>query len=313
MLVTLVGCGGSLQTQAGDEDASAALGALLASAKRIPNRSGWFEILRLPNRVYALWEPGHSEQVNAFLVLGRDRDLLYDTGMGIASVADALDDVRRAERLPDKPLTVVLSHNHLDHNGGIADFGEIWTADNDWARKRLRLGVPPGSFEAYWADLRTHPGVAAPDGYDPSAQTVAPYPLSRVRYLTDGQQIDLGDRAFTVVRTHAHSPDGIALYDPLGQLFFGGDAFYGPDYLVTDMALLAADLERAAALPVRWHYASHGAQLIAAMRHGKHLVVVRRMLDGDGGETKTTFVGTELPVRSLDGVTVTLAKELLLY
>ncbi|MCP5186113.1 MAG: MBL fold metallo-hydrolase [Pseudomonadales bacterium] len=293
--------------------ANDALQEILDTAARIPGGDGWFEILRLPNRVYALWEPGHVEAVNAYFVLGSERDLLYDTGMGIASAAAALAAIRRAESLPEKPLMVVNSHNHLDHNGGNRDFAEIFTADDDWARRRLSLGVPAGDFTAYWDQLREHPGVQPPAGFDPATHAIAPYPLEQVRYLAEGDRVDLGDRQFTVIRTFSHSPDGIALYDATNQVFFGGDTFYGPDYLVTDMALLAADLERTRSLPVRWHYASHGAQLTTAMQHGNHLVAVRRMLAGEGTDTTQVFAGVELPVRELDGVTVTLAADLLLY
>jgi len=293
--------------------ATAALTAILDAAERIPNRTGWFEVLRLPNDVYALWEPGHVERVNAFFVPGGERDLLYDTGMGIASVTHVLDDIRRVEGLTVKPLQVVNSHNHLDHNGGNKEFDEIWTADDDWARRRLSLGVPAGTFVEYWDQLTNHPGASAPPGFDPATHAIPPYPLGRVRYLSENDEIDLGGRRFRVVRTFSHSPDGIALYDSEHGLFFGGDAFYGADYLVTDLALLAADLERTRNLAITWHYSSHGPQLVAAMRHGAHLAVVRRLLAGEGETHSARFAGVELPVRELDGVTVTLAPELLLY
>lgn len=286
---------------------------ILAESARIPSTESWFEIIRLHNRVYALWEPGHVERVNAFLVLGRDRDLLYDTGMGIASVRIALADIRAFDRLSEKPLIVINSHNHLDHNGGNREFNRVHTADDDWARHRLQRGVPAGAFVAYWNQLTDYPGVKTPPGFDPATHTIHPYPLEQVGYLAEGDAVDLGDRTFRVIRTFSHSPDGIALYEPAAQLFFGGDTFYGAEYLVTDITLLAADLRRVEDLPVRWHYASHGPQLITAMQHGNHLARVERIIGGEGDTTSTTFAGVPLPVQSLDGVSVIVAKELLLY
>lgn len=46
---------------------------LLRNARRIPNSSKWFEIIALPNDVYALWEPGHAEKVNSFLITGTQK------------------------------------------------------------------------------------------------------------------------------------------------------------------------------------------------------------------------------------------------
>lgn len=292
------------------------LAEILAAARRVPNSSGWFEVLHLPNDVYAFWEPGHFEKVNAFLILGSERDVLYDTGMGIASIGDTLAEVRRVEGLPDHELMVINSHNHLDHNGGNRDFYEIWTVDDPWARRRLELGVAPGEaggFVAYWSGLTPHPGVSPPASFAAEAHGIPPYPLEQVRYLEDGEVLDLGNRQFRVIRTYSHTPDGIVLYDEADGLFFGGDAFYGADYLVLDMGLLATDLEMSSKLKVKWHYASHGPQLLQTMQHGRHLAVVRRMQNGEGERGITNFTGIELPMHELDGVRVTLARDLLLY
>jgi hypothetical protein len=57
-------------------------------------------------------------QCNIWHVRGRDRDLLVDTGMGIASLQEA------AHHLFDKPLTAVATHTHLDHVGSLHEFTE---------------------------------------------------------------------------------------------------------------------------------------------------------------------------------------------
>lgn len=293
---------------------------IVATAKRIPNTTGWFEVLRLPNRVYAFWEPGHVEKVNSYLILGSERDLLYDTGMGIANIRQAIEDVRTIEQLPQHDVMVVNSHNHLDHNGGNKDFDQIYTVNDPWALRRLKSGVPAGEaggFVGYWSELTPHDGVSPPASFTPETHAIQPYPLDQVRFLEDEQSINLGDRAFRVIRTYSHSPDGIALYSDNPQsgaaMFFGGDTFYGANYLITDLSLLASDLERILPLEVDWHYASHGAQLITAMQQGKHLAAVQRLLAGEGESSTTTFAGLTLPLQSVDGVSVTIAKELLLY
>jgi len=294
----------------------AALIELLQKARRIPNSSEWFEIIELPNNVYAFWEPGHQEKVNAFLILGSEKDVLYDTGMGIASISKAISELRKNEKLPEKTLMVINSHNHLDHNGGNSDFDVTWIYKNDWGFEKLTQGIPGGAsggFVEYWDQLTEHHGVHAPSNFDPLTQSIPPFPRENIRFLTDGDVVDLGDRKFQVMHMTSHSPDGLALYDKRNEILFGGDTFYGPDYLVIQLSLLADDLEKTRNLKVKWHYASHGPQLIETMQHGIHLSIVRRMLDGERAENTTNFAGFELPIYSLDGVSVTVAGQLLTY
>ena len=294
--------------------AERSLAEILEQARRIPNGTSWFEILRLPNEVYAFWEPGHVEEVNAFLILGSERDVLYDTGMGIASIGEALRDLRGAEDLPDHELMVVNSHNHLDHNGGNTDFDEAWIIEDEWAIRKLTEGIEAGGrFVEYWSALNPHPGVEAPGGFDPQTFSIKPFPRTGIRFLADGDTVDLGNRRFRVIHTTSHSPDGLALYDEQNGILFGGDTFIGDEFLIRDLTLLERDLEIISKLDVEWHYCSHGAQLIEVMRSGFHLSIIRRMIDGERTEGETSFAGDTFPLYELEGVEVILATEFLTY
>ena len=296
------------------DEAHRELAEILEQARRIPNGTGWFEILKLPNDVYAFWEPGHQELVNAFLIVGTERDVLYDTGMGIASIGNALTDLRREEGLADRELMVINSHNHLDHNGGNTDFEEAWIIEDEWAIRKLTEGLAAGGmFVEYWSALNSHPGVAAPEGFDPETFSIPPFPHSGIRFLADGDVVDLGNRRFRVVHTTSHSPDGLALYDEENAILFGGDTFIGDEFLIRDLSLLERDLEIVSKLKVEWHYCSHGAQLIEVMRSGFHLSIIRRMLAGERTESETTFAGMTFPLHELEGVEVVLAPDFLTY
>jgi glyoxylase-like metal-dependent hydrolase (beta-lactamase superfamily II) len=295
-------------------EAEQSLADILSRALRIPNDTGWFEIIELPNQVYAFWEPGHAEEVNAFLIVGTERDVLYDTGMGIASIGRALADLRDAEGWPGRELMVINSHNHLDHNGGNTDFDEAWIIEDEWAIRKLTEGIPSaGDFVAYWDQLKDHPGVEAPTGFDPTTFRIPPFPRESIRFLSDGDIVDLGNRRFRVIHTTSHSPDGLALYDEEHAILFGGDTFIGDEFLVRDLDLLVQDLLIARDLDVEWHYCSHGPQLIEVMRSGYHLSIIRRMIRGEREEGETTFAGNVFPLYELDGVAVTLAPEFLTY
>jgi glyoxylase-like metal-dependent hydrolase (beta-lactamase superfamily II) len=296
-------------------EADRSLANILRAARRIPNNSGWFEIIELPNDVYAFWEPGHEEEVNAFLIVGTDRDVLYDTGMGIASIGAALAELRHAEGWPERELMVINSHNHLDHNGGNTDFDEAWIIEDEWAIRKLTEGITGSAranFVEYWAALKEHPGVRAPVGFDPATFHIPPFRGS-IRFLSDGDVVDLGNRRFRVIHTTSHSPDGLVLYDEENGILFGGDTFIGDEFLVRDLELLEKDLLLARDLEVEWHYCSHGPQLIEVMRSGYHLSIVRRMIGGERIEDETTFFGSNLPVYELEGVVVILGGDSLTY
>src|SRR5260370_4441774 len=55
---------------------------------------------------------------NIWQFRGRERDLLIDTGMGIASLRDA------ARHLLEKPVIAVATHTHADHVGGHFEFDD---------------------------------------------------------------------------------------------------------------------------------------------------------------------------------------------
>src|SRR5260221_8032636 len=81
----------------------------------------WFETRRIDDAITLLWEPHVIPlmRCNIWHVRGRERDLLIDTGMGIASLRDA------ARHLLDKPVIAVATHTHADHIGGHFEFDDF--------------------------------------------------------------------------------------------------------------------------------------------------------------------------------------------
>ena len=80
--------------------------------------SRWFERKNVSDGLTLLWEPyAHPLlRCNIWHVRGRDRDLLIDTGLGIASLRDEIAD------LIDKPLIALATHIHYDHVGSFHEF-----------------------------------------------------------------------------------------------------------------------------------------------------------------------------------------------
>ena len=197
----------------------------------------WFERRAIGDGITLLWEPHVIPlmRCNIWHVRGRDRDLLIDTGMGVASLHDA------TRHLIDKPVLAVATHTHLDHTGGHHEFEESLVH----IAERETLTAPEQEFslrnEVYFsAESRRKVNEAGYDipegcmitalpepGYDPDRYRLRP--ARKVRAVEDGAIVDTGDRSFEVVHLPGHSPGSIGLWEAETGILFSGDAIYdGP-------------------------------------------------------------------------------------
>jgi glyoxylase-like metal-dependent hydrolase (beta-lactamase superfamily II) len=211
--------------------------------------------------VWLVAEPGH---VNCWLVAGTDRAVLLDTGLGIAPIRPV------AQALTPVPVEAVNSHYHFDHTGGNAEFDRI--AIHELGLPLLAAGVPTEVRAGYLAYARRLLVAAEtyrdldrdyfhllsadsdprplPAGFDDAAwdPPIGPVPQK----LVDGDVIDLGGRALTVLHTPGHSPDSVCFLDSRDGLLFGGDTLNtGPIYAQmpdSDVAAFARSTARLSAL-----------------------------------------------------------------
>ena len=203
--------------------------------------SGWFEVYRVRPDVYAIYEPHQFEEVISYLIVGRRRALLFDTGLGVASVRDLVT------QLTPEPVTVLNSHTHFDHTGGNAEFSEIFNQDTAFSRANAK-----GQSNAYSRDALASQRLCGPlpPGVHPDAYTIRPWHVTH--WVRDGEHIDLGGRELEVIFTPGHTPDSLSLLDRRRGLLFTGDTFYpGPIYLFTpetDFAAYAQSVARLAQL-----------------------------------------------------------------
>ncbi len=108
--------------------------------ERVDDGSGWFEVYRVQPEVLAIYEPGQFEEVVSYLIIGGQRALLFDTGLGIGDIH------RLATGLTELPVVVLNSHSHYDHIGGNHQFDFIYGPDHPYTRERSRKRFrQPGS------------------------------------------------------------------------------------------------------------------------------------------------------------------------
>jgi len=103
-----------------------------ATLPRVTVPSDWFEVYRVDPDVYAIYEPHQWQEVISYLIVGRERALLFDTGMGIAEIGPVVS------ALTDRPIVVLNSHSHHDHVGGNHAFTRVLALDLPYTRDHAR-------------------------------------------------------------------------------------------------------------------------------------------------------------------------------
>ena len=54
--------------------------------ERVSIADPWFEVYKIRPGVFAIYEPHQLEEVISYLIVGGNRALLFDTGMGISNI-----------------------------------------------------------------------------------------------------------------------------------------------------------------------------------------------------------------------------------
>jgi glyoxylase-like metal-dependent hydrolase (beta-lactamase superfamily II) len=208
----------------------------------LPIAPDWFSVTWATARVAMLTEP-HIDgllRANLWYVRGRERDLLVDTGNGVAPLRPVLDRLARGRR---REIVALATHAHIDHIGGLHEFerrllhpleetaalavseiAPLVTADwpDELKAQLTEAGLPPAPV---LVDARP-----APD-FDPSTFRIAP--VVATHFVEGGDLVDLGDRQLRVLHLPGHTPGGIGLWDEVDQALFSGDVVYDAELIDT--------------------------------------------------------------------------------
>ena len=211
-----------------------------AHLQRLPVADSWFEVYNVAPSVLAIYEPHQSEETIGYLILGQERALLFDTGMGIGDLK-AL-----TAKLTTLPIVVLNSHTHNDHVGDNWQFDTVYGMDTDFTRQSAK-----GSKDDAQPEIA--PGEICgtlPSGFDPAGYATRPWKISK--WMHDGDRIDLGGRTLEIIATPGHTPDALCLLDSVHGLLFTGDTYYPGTIWIyrpeTDLAAYGASVRKLAAL-----------------------------------------------------------------
>jgi glyoxylase-like metal-dependent hydrolase (beta-lactamase superfamily II) len=179
----------------------------------------WYETIRFADDVTLIHEPWIKPfyRCNMWHVRGRDRDLLFDTGLGHFSLR------AHVPLVTERAIICVASHTHFDHIGCHHEFPERCVH----AAEAEALAHPTGDVTLALPYATDEMFLRLPEGWDASLYVIPPAPAHR--HLQHGDVIDLGNRAFDVIHTPGHSPGGIGLCETKTGVFLSGDIIYdGP-------------------------------------------------------------------------------------
>jgi len=187
--------------------------AQFSSFRRIDVGSDWFWAYDIGHGIIALLEPYQFQEVMSFVVKGRDRALLIDTGLGVRPIKPVVD------RLWAGPLTVVNTHRHFDHIGGDHEFPQVCVYDHPLMTQRLAAGYPDDHYRRVLAD-DTFAAAGPIHHIDKTWE-----PVNCVT-VPAGHVFDLGDRQLRLIPAPGHSADSVVLDDWQNHLLFMGDTWY---------------------------------------------------------------------------------------
>jgi len=182
---------------------------------RAPVSDRWYTIVEAAPGVYAFLEPQQFQEAVSYLIVGTQRALLFDTGIGVVPLRPLV------ERLTRLPVTVLNSHTHYDHVGGNWEFDRILTIDSPYTRANM-AGFPHVQVAT---EVRPDAFCAgAPAGLDTARFHTRRWTATGT--VRDGEVLDLGDRSVEVLHVPGHTPDAMALLDRANGLLWTGDSYY---------------------------------------------------------------------------------------
>ncbi|MBQ3193027.1 MAG: MBL fold metallo-hydrolase [Oscillospiraceae bacterium] len=175
------------------------------------------------------WCLSEFKLVNAFLVEGTEKAALIDTGCGIGNLAQIV------RELTQKPLIILMTHGHFDHDGGVKQFPGVPVYLHEADGQLMHKTVAMMQKMMGTADLNkmrslyitTRGPVRCPELDVNELLKLVPDEPSDPIYewlpMEDGMTFDLGERVLKVIHTPGHTPGEVSILDETSRTLFSGD------------------------------------------------------------------------------------------
>jgi hydroxyacylglutathione hydrolase len=164
----------------------------------------YWRVQQIAPDTYAIGEPQNEPDNYEYLLLGKTRALLIDSGATARDIHPVLS------TLTQLPVTVIPTHLHYDHTNGLRYFKSIALIDLPETRSRVKEGMLHlGRYQFL-------------DASDPNRAPV----FQVTEWVAPDSYIDLGGRRVQVLWTPGHTATSVSIYDPPAKLLFTGDLIY---------------------------------------------------------------------------------------
>lgn len=234
--------------------------------------NGTIIVSQIDDATYMLDDNGNCA---SYLVIGKDKALLIDTGYGDDNYVEV------CRRYTDLPLILFNTHGHGDHIFGNFQFAEAYMSLRDSAMYNNSM-KRAAQNRAKLIDPED------PD-YQAKVDKIVAMPAATLKDIKDGDIIDLGGRELLAREIPGHTEGCMALIDKSHSIVYGGDSMtywvllYFPtcrpltEYYAA-MKALEPDLDG-----VKWVYCGHETEVgvtTVENRYKKILSYIEGIFDG---------------------------------
>lgn len=157
-----------------------------------------------------LWAINEMDKTTMYLINGAEKALLIDTGLGLTDLHQVIYDL-----CGEKPIDVINTHAHGDHNSGNYQFPCVYVGRFDEVYSHCHMSKEDKELFQFLYFQE-----AAAQGYDMSHWT--PGPAGEVRTVRDGDVFELGGYRLKVLEIPSHTLGSVALWEEnMGWMFTG--------------------------------------------------------------------------------------------
>ena len=177
----------------------------------------------IENGIYEIEELGF---MSSYLIVGRDRSVIIDTGFGLYDFREL------STKYTPHEILVINTHIHPDHSNGNRYFMKTSMSQREWenhgikwnnATKNILIGSwdPSAMFKIVRLEDKL-PSNYSKENYNAFVAQGIPQP----DHLWKGNEtIDLGGRSIEIIPTPAHTTGSISILDHQTGSLFMGDCF----------------------------------------------------------------------------------------
>lgn len=218
-----------------------------------------FDVYKITDHITGILGRFHERM---YLVQGRERAALIDTGCGFGSLKTVVD------QLNDQPLIVLLTHGHQDHAMGAVEFDNVYLNPEE---KETFLRHCDGPYRLLGLAISRDAKLVTP------ADMLPPPDYDTFHPVREGDCFDLGGVTLEAFACPGHSRGHLVYLDREHRILFSGDAVSRASFLL-------------------------GKEAVSVEEYRDNLIRLRDQLDGKVDRILEGHGSGELPFAIFDGV-----------